>query len=141
MSMIRASCESLCRPGIWTGMPSTAKEPLPGRPALRPKELVRLVEEKTLRPMRTLELGCGTGANAIYLAGQGFEMTAVDSSPIAVERARVRTEREDAAAADRVADVFEFCPTVGPFELVYDVGFYHFIRHTDLERFLDLCGD
>ena len=31
-------------------------------------ELVRLVEEKTLRPARTLELGCGTGADAIYLA-------------------------------------------------------------------------
>ncbi len=102
------------------------------------EELVRLVEEKTLRPMRTLELGCGTGANAIYLAGQGFEMTAVDSSPIAVERARVRTEREDALLRIVLADVFEFCPTVGPFELVYDVGFYHFIRHTDLERFLDL---
>jgi len=39
--------------------------------------LVRLVEDKTLRPARTLELGCGTGADAIYLSQHGFEMTAV----------------------------------------------------------------
>ena len=48
-------------------------------------ELVRLVETKTIRPCRALDLGCGTGADAIYLAKQGFEMTAVDNSPIALE--------------------------------------------------------
>ena len=49
-------------------------------------ELIRLVREKAIAPGRTLELGCGTGANAIYLAKSGFEMTAVDSSPTALER-------------------------------------------------------
>ena len=101
-------------------------------------ELVRLVEAKTLRPARTLELGCGSGADAIYLAQRGFEMTAVDSSPIAVERARVRAEREDALLRLVLADAFEFGQTAGQFELVFDVGLYHFIRHWDLERFLDL---
>ena len=84
-----------------------------------------------------LELGCGTGADAIYLA-QGFEMTAVDSSPIAIERARVRAEREDALLRLVLADAFEFGQTAGRFDLVFDVGLYHYIRHTDLERFLDL---
>ncbi len=101
-------------------------------------ELVRLVEAKTLRPARTLELGCGSGADAIYLAQHGFEMTAVDSSPIAVERARVRAEREDALLRLVLADAFEFGQTAGQFQLVFDVGLYHFIRHSDLERFLDL---
>ncbi len=101
-------------------------------------ELIRLVREKAIAPGRTLELGCGTGANAIYLAKSGFEMTAVDSSPTALERARVRAEREDALLRLVFADAFEFGQTAGQFDLVFDVGLYHFIRQTDLEPFLDL---
>ncbi len=106
-----------------------------GKPAA---ELIRLVQEKAINPGRTLELGCGTGANAIYLAQSGFEMTAVESSPTALERARVRAEREDALLRLVFADAFEFGQTAGQFDLVFDVGLYHFIRHSDLERFLDL---
>jgi SAM-dependent methyltransferase len=101
-------------------------------------ELVRLVESKTLRPVRTLDLGCGTGADAIYLAKRGFEMTAVDSSLTALERARVRAERDDAVLRFVPADAFEFGHTAGQFDLVYDIGLYHYIRQTDLEPFLDL---
>jgi SAM-dependent methyltransferase len=101
-------------------------------------ELVRLVEDRILRPARTLDIGCGTGADAIYLAKRGFEMTAVDNSPTAVERARVRAEQDDALLRFVMADAFEFGQTAGQFELVYDVGLYHFIRLTDLEKFLDL---
>ena len=36
----------------------------------------------------TLEVGCGTGINAIYLAQHGFEVVGVDISPLAVESAR-----------------------------------------------------
>ncbi len=106
-----------------------------GRPAT---ELVRVVEEGLIEPCRTLELGCGTGADAIYLAQQGFEVTAVDSSPTALERARARAEQEDALANLVLGDVFEFAPTAGSFDLVYDAGFYHFIRDYDLEAYLDL---
>ena len=65
-------------------------------------------------------------------------MTAVESSPTALERARVRAEREDALLRLVFADAFEFGQTAGQFDLVFDVGLYQFIRHTDLERFLDL---
>ncbi len=110
----------------------------PWETGLPTAELVRLVEEKTLRPARTLELGCGTGADAIYLAAHGFEMTAVDSSPIAIERARARAEQQAALLRLVLADAFEFGQTAGQFELIFDVGLYHFIRQTDLEQFVDL---
>ena len=119
-------------------MPSTASAPPHGTRACRPPNWSGWWKTKTLRPARTLELGCGTGADAIYLAARGFEMTAVDSSPIAIERARARAEREDALLRLVLADAFEFGQTAGQFELVFDVGLYHYIRHTDLDRFVDL---
>lgn len=106
-----------------------------GKPS---SELIRLVEEGTLKPCTTLELGCGTGANAIYLAKRGFEMTAVDCSPTAIERARTRAERANALLRIVLDDVFEFTKDSAPFDLVYDAGFYHFIRQTNLTKFLDM---
>jgi len=97
-----------------------------------------MVDEQVLKPARTLELGCGTGANAVYLARRGFEVTAVDSSPTAIERARTRAERTGALLRIVLADVFEFGETSGPFDLVFDAGFYHSIRHESLSRLLDL---
>ena len=41
-------------------------------------ELVRLVENRSIQPGRAIDLGCGTGANAIFLAQYGFEVTGVD---------------------------------------------------------------
>ena len=101
-------------------------------------ELVRIVEGKILKPSRVLEVGCGTGANAVYLARRGFEVTAIDSSPPAVERARTRAEQTGALLRIVLGDVFEFAETSGPFDLVFDAGFYHFIRRITLSRFLDL---
>ena len=106
-----------------------------GRPAA---ELVRVLSERVVPVGEVLELGCGTGADAIYLARQGFEVTAVDSSPTAVDRAHVRAEQEDVLARLVLADVFEFTRTSGQFDLVYDAGFYHFIRDYALSEFLDM---
>jgi len=101
-------------------------------------ELIRVLDEGLLRPSTTLELGCGTGADAVYLAQHGFDVTAVESSPTALERARGRAQAQGALIQFVLDDAFEFGRTCDPFHLVYDAGFYHFIRQTDLERLLDL---
>lgn len=106
-----------------------------GKPA---SELVQLVQQEVLRPGPTLELGCGTGADAVCLARRGFEMTAVDASPTALERARTRAEHEGALLRFVLGDVYDFAKNSGAFDLVYDIGFYHFIRRVNLTRFLDL---
>jgi SAM-dependent methyltransferase len=56
-------------------------------------ELVRLVDSgmltpETLPPGRAIDLGCGGGANAIFLAERGFEVTGVDFSRVALEKGR-----------------------------------------------------
>ncbi|MBA2946107.1 class I SAM-dependent methyltransferase [Streptomyces himalayensis] len=55
-------------------------------------------EAAGLQPGRALDLGCGEGADAIWLAGQGWQVTAVDISRLALERAAAH------AAAEGVAD-------------------------------------
>jgi len=53
-------------------------------------ELQRVLTEDQIGPCAALEIGCGTGTNAVYLAQQGFELTAVDVSPLAVATAQAR---------------------------------------------------
>jgi SAM-dependent methyltransferase len=101
-------------------------------------ELVRVLDEGVVPPGRTLEVGCGTGADSVYLTHRGFEVTAVDSSPMAVERARARAKLAGVPVCFVLADVFEFVRTAEPFDFVYDAGFYHFIRRRELGRYLDL---
>ena len=106
-----------------------------GAPA---EELVRVLDQGIIPTGTALEVGCGTGADAVYLAQRGFEVTAVDASPQAIERARHRGRLEAAPVCFLLADVFEFVDTAEPFDLIYDAGFYHYIRQTQLDRYLDL---
>ncbi len=45
-----------------------------------------------INPCKTLELGCGTGTDAIWLSKQGFEVTAIDVSPIAIDLANEKAK-------------------------------------------------
>jgi SAM-dependent methyltransferase len=56
---------------VWSGQPNTA--------------LVAEVAELT--PGRALDVGCGEGADAVWLAGRGWDVTALDVSQVALERA------------------------------------------------------
>jgi SAM-dependent methyltransferase len=68
-----------------------------------------LVEEAAdLRPGRALELGCGEGRNARWLAERGWRVTAVDFSPVALERARALAERRGLAVDWVRADATAF---------------------------------
>ncbi len=53
-------------------------------------ELVSLVESGVLRPGRAIDLGCGAGDNAIFLAQHGFEVTALDFAPAAIAKAKAK---------------------------------------------------
>lgn len=72
----------------------------------------------TLAPGRALDLGCGEGADAIWLARQGWDATAIDISPTAVRRATVAAEGGGVGDRARfvVADLQEM--PVGAYALV-----------------------
>jgi methyl halide transferase len=101
-------------------------------------ELARVLDEYRLKPETVLEIGCGTGADAVVLAKRRYEVTAIDCSPIAIERARLRAEQHDAVLRFVLEDIFTFARSSGQFDFVYDSGLYHIIRQTNLERYLDM---
>ena len=61
---------------------------LPWDSGLVSRELKRVLDEAHIAPCRALELGCGTGTNAIELARRGFDVSAVDCAQRALEIAQ-----------------------------------------------------
>jgi SAM-dependent methyltransferase len=83
----------------------------------------RLAENVADRaPGTALELGCGEGADAIWLAEQGWQVTAVDVSPVVLARAAHRAEAAGADIAARItwqqADLLTWDPAPAQFDLV-----------------------
>lgn len=75
------------------------------------------------RPGRALDLACGAGRNAVFLASQGWMVTAVDSSDVAIEELQTRIGREHlsikAVLADLERDEFEI--PEHSFDLICDI--------------------
>lgn len=110
------------RPGWDTGRPSS--------------ELVEAVEQGTLKPCRALELGCGSGTNAIFLAQRGFDVTAIDLAPSALAAAEQKAQKEGARVRFLLADVLA-PPKLEPFEFVYDRGCYHGVRRQNAAGYVE----
>ena len=62
---------------LWSGQPNAAL----------------LAEVRGLKPGRVLDVGCGEGADALWLAEQGWNVTALDVSRVALDRAARQAER------------------------------------------------
>jgi tellurite methyltransferase len=65
--------------------------------------LVQLADK--LEPGAALDLACGTGRNALYLAQRGWKVTAIDGAPAAIEILRSRTAQPNLSIENRVADL------------------------------------
>lgn len=87
------------------------------------KLLIGLVEK--LKPGKVLDLACGTGRHAIFLAEKGWDVTAVDNSRAGIEIARQRAAEKDVAVDFRAADLEkeEFAIEKNAFDLICD--FYY----------------
>ena len=71
-----------------------------------------------LQPRSALDVACGEGRNAIWLAERGWQATAVDFSAEAVEKARQIAERRGVTIGAEVADLTQYEPTPGGYDLV-----------------------
>lgn len=70
-----------------------------------------------LAPGRALDLACGEGRNALWLAERGWRVTGTDFSPVAIDKARQLAAHRDLEVAFRLADVTDPAPG-GHYDLV-----------------------
>jgi tellurite methyltransferase len=87
----------------------------------RPPEGLVVDIAETRPPGRALDVACGLGRNALYLASKGWEVTAVDSSSVAIHVLRERASEGltvEAVLADLENDEFVIRP--GHWDLIVD---------------------
>lgn len=83
--------------------------------------LVRLL---TLLPRgRVLDVACGEGRNAVFLAGNGFTVDAVDSSPSAIEEGKRIAEEAGAEVNFILADINGYVISPDTYDLIINFNF------------------
>lgn len=86
------------------------------------QHLIELVESGRIPSCRAIDLGCGTGRNALFLAERGFQVTGVDFASSAIEKARQRAEAADLMAEFVVDDLTNLHNVTGSFDFLVDAG-------------------
>jgi SAM-dependent methyltransferase len=90
---------------------------------ISPPELLAFLE--THAPGRALDLGCGSGTNAITLAQHGWTVTGIDFASGAIRRARGKAKAAGLPIDFRQGDVADLDTIQGPLDLALDIGCYH----------------
>ncbi len=98
-----------------------------------PQPEVQVLLDEELIHGRVLDVGCGTGQNAMLLAAAGHDVTAIDMVPRAVEQARGASAARDLHVHWAVGNALSLHEAVkGQFDTVLDSGVFHVFG--DLDR-------
>jgi len=92
------------------------------------RHLEAMVEGRPLQRCRALDVGCGSGTDAVWLAGRGFTVTGVDFSETAIGQARARAEQAGVSVTFAVGS---FPDQPNAFGLAYDCGCFHTMSSVD----------
>jgi SAM-dependent methyltransferase len=90
-------------------------------------------------PGRALDIGCGTGRDAVYLAGRGWAVTGVDSVPRALDAAKQRAHTSSVDVNWVRGDVTRL-QTLGigkDYELLVDRGCFHGLADSEREQYAE----
>jgi ubiquinone/menaquinone biosynthesis C-methylase UbiE len=89
----------------------------------------RELAERMFKPsgVRVLEVGSGTGQYTVWLARQGYEITAVDISPEMMKRAQAKMAELGLKAEWRLADITKILPELGKFHGIISLTAFEFI--------------
>jgi SAM-dependent methyltransferase len=98
--------------------------------------LIDFINSGGAAPGRTLEVGTGTGTNAIWLAERGFDVLGIDVSPLAIERAIAKMDGRNLCCRFATLDFLAAPVADGPFQFIFDRGCFHvFDEPEERERF------
>src|SRR5262249_50237159 len=98
-------------------------------------DVVRLAERGGFKG-RVLDVGCGSGETALYLAERGLEVLGIDRVPAAVEKARAKAAARGSKATFQVADALQLPKGRKKFDTVLDCGLFHVLSDPDREKYV-----
>lgn len=122
----------------WDGFFSDRAKPCPFFVEWPDENLVEWFNEGFLTPGRVLELGCGHGRNALYLAELGCKVDAVDFSEEAVTWAKERADRANLPVNFQCCSIFDAEFKEGLYDLVYDSGCFHHLPPHRRKDYVDI---
>lgn len=100
---------------------------------LPPPEIIEIIP--TLVPGRALDMGCGYGRAAIFMAENGWDVDAVDFISEAITVARERAAKAGVQVRFHLSEVNELSFLVAQYDLAVDVGCCHNMSDLDLEHY------
>src|SRR5262245_61906870 len=83
---------------------------------------------------RVLDIGCGTGEDALYYAGRGLDVTAIDASGRAIERAETKAAERDLSVRFVQGDALGLADLGEEFDTVTDCGLLHVFSDEDMQQ-------
>lgn len=104
-----------------------------GRPA---DELQKVISAGKISKCRAVDLCCGSGTDAIYLASQGFDVTGIDISPTALGQAEKKARNANVSVHWVLADTLS-PPDLRPFDFIYDRACYHVVREQNQVAYIE----
>ena len=100
----------------------------------RPQQEIVCLEETGQITGKVLDVGCGTGDNALFLAGCGHEVVGLDSVERAIEAAQRKAEERCLSAIFIRGEILSLREIGRTFDTVIDSGLFHTL--SDTERIL-----
>ena len=85
---------------------------------------------------RILDIGCGPGDNAIFLASRGMRVTGLDCAPSAISEARARAAAKGARVTFDVADATKLAGYDDAFDTVLDSALYHCLTEEERHQYV-----
>lgn len=105
---------------------------LPWDHGMADANLQRIVERFQIQPGKALDIGCGTGENALWLSRAGFSVTGCDLSVTAIKLAQTKHGSETCALFS--ADFITAPIPNAPFDFAFDRGCFHSVRDGEAQQ-------
>ncbi len=102
----------------------------------RPQHEIVTLEESGKISGDVLDVGCGTGENALFLAVRGHVVWGVDSAPTAIETARKKAKERGLFTTFLVKDALNLHELRRTFDTVIDSGLFHTLSDADRPCFV-----
>lgn len=104
-------------------------------PASFLQDLIDEVEKKPSE-IKVLDIGCGEGKDAVYMAEQGCDVTAIDITESGIKKTKLLAEKREVGIKAFVADINDFS-VEGKFDVVYSTGTLQYLFDDCIEPFFE----